>query len=202
MRVRIHLNLARSENAETTIRMHNPKTGAWPTVGYAESIVLSNVTPVISDAIAHRIATGDLKHKTPHAFLEGDLVSWVGKVSNRTANVNLQNQIDQKRIETNMDVIQPFKSVFNQACFVGYNPKFASCFYRHQNDKQDIVDRFISAQSLIACGWLFFANDAVFTTMKSGDYIVNQPQASDFERSTIPKGFDISKKRMASLGFA
>lgn len=199
MRVRIHLNLARSENAETTIRMYNPSTGGWPTVGYAESIVLENITPIVSDVIAHRIATGDLKHKTPHAFLEGDLVSWAGTVSNRPANNDLQDQINQKRIDANQNVVTPFQSVFNHACFVGYNPKFASCFYRHQSKKEDIVDRFISAHTLVACGWLFFADGAVFNAMVPGDYIASQPSASDFEKSTIPKGFEISRKRMRSL---
>lgn len=76
MRVQIHLNLAKPQLAETVVRIQS-ESGAWIGVAYATRLHLNNVVPVINSAAQHNIAKGSSK-KTPHAFLEGDLIHFEG----------------------------------------------------------------------------------------------------------------------------
>lgn len=188
LRVQIHLNLANPELAESVVRIKS-QTGAWISVGYATEIVLGNAIPVIDEKARERISDGGGK-KTPHAFIEGDLLHFKGRLRDKapehlksiadpffTASVSFGRWLDQAQKE---DIK------------INYNPRFATCFYRDRTSKNDINEEYLSANKLIAVGWLFLAQGASFSAL---------PQSKKCDGSLL-EHVSVFEKRALSLGRA
>ena len=197
-RIHIHLNLAKADRAHNTVKVYNPDTGRWPTVAYADALILKNVTPIVHDKIAMKIATGELAHKTPHAFLEADLVSWVGDFRKSGNYISLKQDLFQSRVCEEGQPFDPFcvelSKLFNRAVEVGYNPKTARCFYT-KNNEGEALSKFLSAKELGVCGWFFSAKDEKSTALLPSDLVETPPEKSSFERTEIPKGIKTSIAR-------
>lgn len=151
MRVRVHLNLGHPELAENVVRI-KAASGAWITVAYATELVLENCIPVVNHQAQERIRQGASK-KTPHAFIEGDLAHFKGRLREK-APPHL--------------VKKALPGLIQQAGFtaaaaredkvaINYNPRFASCFYLDNADKSQISQKFEACPEMVVVGWNFGA---------------------------------------------
>lgn len=197
MRVRIHLNLAKPELAETAVRIQAP-SGAWSTVGYATELILENCRPVVDLAAQNKISQGSTR-KVPHAFIEGDLVHFKGRARSKappallkcakphmTRNASFQEEADRAR------------SLGTQ---VNYNPRFAKCFYQDHADKSLINQKFIECDKMIVMGWSFLANRCKFAPIASSDRC--QPAALEktslSEKIGIRRGRETTQRLVSAL---
>lgn len=187
MRVQIHLNLAQPHLAENVVRIQSAR-GSWVGVAYATQLVLHNVVPVVDGHVQQAVADG-LQKKTPHAFLEGDLIHCVGRLREKAPQA-LKN-----------DFFMPTVSDFHHHMSpnheqVNYNPRFATCFFR----KADVVtDKFIFADTLTVVGWNFYAHGNTFERMDKGDYVHKQDGTSLFEKISIARGRKMSENLLNRL---
>ena len=186
LRVQIHLNLAEPKEAENVVRVRSA-SGAWVGVAYAKEILLANVTPVVDPVLQKRIENGDL-HKVPHAFLEGDLVHFRGRWRDLAPSKLKENVHDVFTPDPGFEVAA--KHVLEQGVPVNYNPRFASCFYADKPQRQDIDQRFIGADRLLAVGWQFMAMGATLEPLTTADLSRQGAldKTTDFERQAIGRG--------------
>lgn len=188
LRVRIHLNLAQPDRAESSIKVQS-ENGGWITLAYGHDLIMENVVPVVHTATQKKIAeTGG--RKSPHAFLEGDLVSFAGRLR-----ANTPAQMDKKKLilsKLKTDDRPSLTRDFNTAASINYNPRFASCFYQDQQNKDDIDQKLISAKRLIVRGWTFRTIKPVFKAFEENDrvqdYKKSMAQSSEFERLALKRG--------------
>lgn len=188
LRVRIHLNLAQPDRAESSIKVQGEK-GGWITLAYGHDLIMENVVPVVHTAAQKKIAeTGG--RKSPHAFLEGDLVSFAGRLRENTPS----QMSEQKSILSHLKTDDQPSLIhdFNTAASINYNPRFASCFYQDQQNKDDIDQKLISAKRLIVRGWTFRTIKPVFAVFEEYDRVENYKksiaQSSEFERLALKRG--------------
>lgn len=186
LRVRIHLNLGRPEQAENTIKVRSPKSGRWITLAYADQLRLKNVEPVVHLAAQKRIAkTGG--RKSPHAFLEGDLISFQGRMREKRPR-GFDALADD--LLARMDRSRKLSTAFNTVA-INYNPRFANCFYADNQDKSEINERFVRADNLYAIGWRFCVEGGEFAPFEKGNrnknYQKSLAQTSAFERRALEK---------------
>lgn len=187
MRVQIHLNLAQPQLAENVVRIQSPR-GHWVGVAYATQLLLRNVVPIVDGHAQQAVANG-LQKKTPHAFLEGDLIHCVGRIREKAP--------------------QALKDVFSMPCVhdfhhhmlqpheqVNYNPRFATCFFR----KADVVtEKFIHAHTLTVVGWNFYTQGNIFEAMTGVDYVHKQDGTSLFEKISMMRGRKMSENLLNRL---
>lgn len=188
LRVQIHLNLANPELAESVVRIKS-QTGAWISVGYATEIVLGNAIPVIDEKAREKISEGGGK-KTPHAFIEGDLLHFKGRLRDKAPEY-LKSIADRFFIE-NVLFDQWLGQAQKEDVKINYNPRFATCFYRDRASKEDINEEYLSANKLMAVGWLFLAQEASFSAL---------PQSKKCDVSLLER-VSVFEKRALSLGRA
>jgi len=186
LRVRIHLNLARPELSESSVKVKSPKTGAWLTIAYASEMKLANVIPVVHQAAQKRVVEKGGR-KSPHAFLEGDLISFSGRLRDKMPESLKKLATDILRFEKRAACLS---SEFNGVA-INYNPRFASCFYRDQPTKEQVKERFVGADVLIVRGWAFHVTGGRFTGLSKSDTVQNYQQVltrtSGFEKQAFRK---------------
>lgn len=187
MRVQIHLNLAQPHLAENVVRIQSAR-GSWVGVAYATQLVLHNVVPVVDRHAQQAVADG-LQKKTPHAFLEGDLIYCAGRLRDKAPQV-LKNVFSMPTVnDFHHYVSQPHEQV-------NYNPRFATCFFR----KADMVtEKFIHADTLTVVGWNFYAHNNTFELMDEGDYVHKHDGTSVFEKIAMMRGRKMSEDLLNRL---
>lgn len=181
MRVQIHLNLAKPQLAETVVRIQS-ESGAWIGVAYATRLHLNNVVPVINSAAQHNIAKGSSK-KTPHAFLEGDLIHFEGRLRNKAPET-----VKNKFQPPVCNDFETFKAAYATMDPINYNPRFADCFYKNEQQKSNITQEFVSCSDLIVVGWGFFAENAQYKPMQTHSYCHALDHTSLFEKIANQRG--------------
>lgn len=187
MRVQIHLNLAQPHLAENVVRVQSTR-GAWIGVAYATQLVMRNVVPVVDLQAQQAVANG-LQKKTPHAFLEGDLVHFMGR------------RRDKAPKYLSDTFVAPVMDDFNQrigdcTTQVNYNPRFAQCFYRQA---PSIEEKFVHARELVVSGWNFYTQGDTFEPMTQTDYVHKLEGTSVFEKIAIARGRKTSEEMLNSI---
>lgn len=203
LRVRVHLNLAQADNARSTIQMLNEKTGRWIAVGYADGLLLKNVKTVVNEKTAKKIASGKQRTKSPHAFIEGDLISWVGELREKCPSNILLTNLETFRVKTQTEqerFQESLKPVFNHNVQIGYNPKLAACFYKKPKTSKRPFFKFLSANRVAVCGWSYAAFETRMQVLKERELIKKPAAKTDFEKSEMAKGVKATKKRKQSWG--
>ena len=192
LRVQIHLNLGHPELAETVVRVQS-RSGAWVGVAYATEVVLSDVHPVVHAPSQQKIAEGSGK-KTPHAFLEGTLVHFEGRLRDKAPPKLLQ------QARGHLKACSDFNALRDQAqrtdVRVNYNPRFATCFYQDQPTKTQIADRVVGCAHVVALGWRFWAIDPKLAPLTASDRCAPDAvvRASVFERRALAQGRATTEK--------
>lgn len=191
LRVRVHLNLNHPELAENAVRIQS-RSGAWITVAYATELALENCVPVVDAAAQERVRTGASK-KTPHAFIEGNLVHFKGR--ERPAAPPLLAQKARRFLISN-PVAAPKDAA---ASAINYNPRFAACFYEDKPEKAGIDQKLESATKITAVGWNFRAEGAVFSPLLPGHRCnaSTTKKPSFFELAAIRKGLKATSELSA-----
>lgn len=187
MRVQIHLNLAQPQLAENVVRVQSSR-GTWIGVAYATQLVMRNVVPVV-DLNAQQAVADGLQKKTPHAFLEGDLVHFVGRMREKAPKY-----LSELFVAPVMDDFN--ERIGSCTTLVNYNPRFAQCFYRQS---PSVEDKFICAQELVVSGWNFYTQGNTFEPMTHDDYVHKLERTSVFEKVAIARGRKTSEALMNSL---
>lgn len=192
LRVRVHLNLAKPERAENAVRVLAP-SGAWVTVAYATELLLENVIPVVHLDSQEKIRDGDSR-KVPHAFMEGDLIHFKGRRRDK-APVHLT-QLAAPFLIHNAGFQDTLTQAQQISHPINYNPRFASCFYRDQDNKAAIADRFVQSQQIIVIGWDFLAIAPDFTPLLAHDRCAHEAltKASPSEHHALNQGRDTTHK--------
>lgn len=187
MRVQIHLNLAQPQQAENVVRVQTSR-GNWVAVAYATHLIMRNVVPVVDNHVQQAVADG-LQKKTPHAFLEGDLIHCVGRLRDKAPQV-LKNGFS-------MPTVNDFHHYVSQSHEqVNYNPRFATCFFR----KSEIVtEKFIFADTLTVVGWNFYTQGNTFEAMTGMDYVHKHDGTSVFEKIAMARGRKMSEELLNRL---
>lgn len=187
MRVQIHLNLAQPQQAENVVRIQSAR-GSWVGVAYATHLVLENVVPVVDIHAQQAVADG-LQKKTPHAFLEGDLIHCVGRIRDKAPS-HLKDVFS-------MPVVDDFPHYVSlHGDQVNYNPRFATCFFR----KADVVtDKFVRADTLVVVGWNFYTQGNTFEPMSVHDYVHKHDGTSLFEKIAMARGRKTSETLLNSF---
>lgn len=187
MRVQIHLNLAQPHLAENVVRIQSQR-GAWIGVAYATQLVLKNVVPVVDIHAQQAVADG-LQKKTPHAFLEGDLIHCVGRIREKAP--SLLKEV------FSMPVADDFSHYVSlQDNQVNYNPRFAQCFYRKD---QVVTEKFVRADTLVVVGWNFYTQGNTFEPMSVHDYVHKHDGTSLFEKIAMARGRKTSETLLNSF---
>lgn len=197
LRVRIHLNLAKPDLAENAVRVQTAP-GSWSTVAYASELVLENCVPVINSASQQKIEQGKSR-KVPHAYLEGDLVHFKGRLR-KLATAKAKQAAEGKLVE-DPGFARTAAILASSGAPVNYNPRFAKCFYIDRSHRDHIEDKFVSCPRLAVVGWKFFAQDPITEKMLPQDFC--QPQAlalaSAFEKSVLRRGHEKTSAHLNDL---
>lgn len=197
LRVRIHLNLARPDLAENAVRVQTA-FGSWSTVAYANELVLENCVPVINTASQQKIEQGKSR-KVPHAYLEGDLVHFKGRLRNLAT--SRAKALAEGKLVQDPGFNATAATLASQGQPINYNPRFAKCFYIDRQCRNEIQDRFVSCPRLAVVGWKFFAQDPLTSPMLPQDYC--HPQAlslaSSSEKSVLRRGHKKTSSHLSSL---
>lgn len=128
--------------------------------------------------------------KIPHAFLEGDLVHFEGRVRDAVSPAARRLVDAFPRLSTAETL---WIQAQGQAQRLNYNPRFASCFYVDAPERSAITDRFIAARQLVIRGWACQALGPLETTpLLACDRMQPQAleQASAFELRAVRKGWE------------
>lgn len=194
MRVRIHLNLAAPHAAESVIKAQS-SSGRWVTVAYGDSIQMEDVRPVVNLQIQERVRAGRIG-KVPHAFLEGDLVSFQGRLrelapaSLKTAAARHLSPPSGERHRHRAVAVNlpPQTTLPGQP--VGYNPRFARCFYARAATREQIDREFVHARRVTVTGWTFTAHGGRFRHLSPQDRCnpADMEKTSAFERQALRQG--------------
>lgn len=196
MRVRVHLNLAEPKTAETVVKVRSPR-GGWVTVAYAQEVVLTNAEPVVDHELRERVRSGALK-KTPHAFIDGDLVAWRGRWRDKAPS-DLQRAIASERATQG-----PLpRAAASDRRPIGYNPRSASCFYAvPETAGAPPSERFVRADRLHAIGWAYGATGGVFVPTTAADLCAPEDRArtSVFERIARAQGRETTQRLLNEGG--
>ena len=192
MRVQIHLNLANPELAEQVVRIKAP-SGAWIGVAYATHLVLDNCRPVVNEEMRQRISEGTLGKK-PHAFIEGDLVHFEGRVRDKAP----------ERLKALWNKGAPSTNTYSpmeERIPINYNPRFAKCFYLDQPQKDHIDSQFLSAQRMEVIGWSCMAQGVEHTPLLLNDLCDSNAleRTCAFERMSIAKGRKATSQLMGPV---
>lgn len=166
LRVRIHLNLAKPERAESAVKIQSPKSGAWITVGYATQMLLEQCEPVVDLASQDKIEKGSTR-KVPHAFIEGSLVHFLGRI--RTKAPSDLVDLARPHLVKHPSFLSRCQEIQEQDLPVNYNPRFARCFYRHRPDRSAISERFERCQAMAVVGWNHWAENARWSPLDAAD---------------------------------
>lgn len=177
MRVQIHLNLGQPQLAENVVRMQSP-SGAWIGVAYATQLILHDVVPHVDETVQQSVADG-LQKKIPHAFLEGELMHFVGRM--------------REKAPKNLILERPRQDGFagrvlqaqHAGIEINYNPRVATCFYQAANIP---TDKFVHADALVVSGWNFYALGAQLQPLKIQEYTNKRAGTSAFEKLAIARG--------------
>lgn len=195
MRVRIHLNLGAPAKAESAVKVQTPRRG-WVTVAYAQQITLAQAEPMVDHDLRERVRLGEIK-KVPHAFIEGELVSFQGRWRPK-APPGLQAALvayRQPGIATHQE--QPLNR--RQ---VGYNPRVATCFYASvlDHDPAKITEQFLKADRLEAIGWGFYAIGGTFRELALCDRCAPEDlnRTSTFEKGALVQGWAMTQHLMSA----
>lgn len=203
LRVRIHLNLARAAEAENTIKVKNPKTGRWPTIAYGRALILNDVRPIVHETTRARIASGQQIRKTPHAFLEGDLVAWNGRLRAANDYDDLKSEIMKQHQELEDDSFRrALVQAFSAQTLIGFNPKMAKLFYVLGDRGRKPKFAFQGAGRLGVCGWSYAAIKPETIGLKRTDFVRLPPPSSAVEKREIPKGIQRTIQRKEKLGLS
>lgn len=191
MRVRIHLNLAEPQRAESAVKVQSPQ-GGWVTVAYAQDLHLTDAVPVVDHRLREQVRLGRIK-KVPHAFIEGNLVAFRGRWRDK-APPHL------KALARPHHQATPLPPVVSGQP-VGYNPRVATCFYATvpDHDPAKLTDRFVAAGHLRAVGWAFFVEKATFVPLTPADRCAPEDRArtSAFEKEALVQGWTTTHALMA-----
>lgn len=192
VRVRIHLNLAQPERAECAVKVQSPR-GGWITVGYSTHLRLENCQPVVDLQRQQVISRGEGK-KTPHAFIEGDLVAFQGRVRP----VAPQDLVRASGIMA----LGPPGAANDVGQPINYNPRFARCFYLDQPSKDLVSERLVSCGAMDVVGWSFLARDIRAAPLQPSDMCPGHAlqMASKFEKQAISAGIATTRKMLPAIG--
>lgn len=166
LRARIHLNLAKPERAENAVKVQSPHTGAWITVGYATQLLLEQCVPAVDLAAQEKIRQGSTR-KVPHAFIEGNLVHFHGRLRTK-APKDLLDTVKEHLVD-HPSFLSRCQSIQAQDLPINYNPRFARCFYRHQADRATISQRFERCQAMAVVGWNHWVEKAQWSPLTQED---------------------------------
>lgn len=186
LRVRIHLNLANPELAESVIRVQS-HTGAWVSVAYAKELMLENAVPVVDLDAQRKISQGASK-KTPHAFVEGDLAHFVGRLREKAPLALLRKVAPQ--LVNGKGFERHWQTSIEQGQQINYNPRFATCFYLDHPFKGQIQDKLVACQRLAVVGWKFLATGIQSVPMAPGERMAPErlERTSIMERQALARG--------------
>jgi hypothetical protein len=196
LRVRIHLNLAKPELAESAVRIQSP-SGAWVTVGYATELALANCKPVV-DLKAQSVISQGAAKKTPHAFIEGDLVHFRGREREQAPPALRAQARPFLKASTRFSSLRT--QADNEQAAINYNPRFASCFYCDAPDRTQIHDKFVASNALVAMGWKFLAIGPQVAPLLDADRCAPEAlaKASIFEHLALRRGRQTTERLMAA----
>lgn len=191
--VQIHLNLAQPGLAENVVRVQS-QSGAWVGVAYATELVLSHVHPVVDQRARLRIEHGEGK-KTPHAFLQGTLLHFKGRLREK-APLDLQEQV-QPFLTPSPDFEALYQESVASGQAINYNPRFATCFYQDQPDKSSITQQFERAETLMVLGWQCVALQGQFSPLlpENRCHATALERTSLFEKLAIQRGKKTTQER-------
>jgi len=187
MKVRIHLNLAKPERAETSVKIQS-ESGAWITVAYATELRLIDCKPVVNVGTQKRVERGE-HHKTPHAFLEGTLAHFKGRVRSKAPD-----KLIKKAVPWLIEKPLSYKPEEFQK--INYNPRFASCFYLDTGDKKTINEKFIACDRLNVIGWSFQGKGVQKTVIEPSEFCTPDALSltTDTERKAMKQGIARTEK--------
>ena len=184
MKVRVHLNLANPARAENVVKVKTDK-GSWLTVAYATQMILKDCYPVVEALAQERIRTGASK-KVPHAYIEGELVHFVGRLRPLAPKktVDLARPFLKSMPEFE-DVVQEMLETSEP---INYNPRVARCFYLDEAGEKK--QKFVSCPEMLVLGWSFRALSPQLVKMSKNDLCEKDDVllTSLFERSVISRG--------------
>lgn len=195
MRVRIHLNLAAPHAAESVIKAQS-SSGRWVTVAYGDGIQMEDVRPVVNLQIQERVRAGRIG-KVPHAFLEGNLVSFRGRLrelapaSLKTAAArHLSPRQGERRPPVHAAAVNLHPQTPPPGQPIGYNPRFARCFYAKAAAREQIDREFVHARRVTVTGWTFAAHGGRFRPLSPQDRCApaDMEKTSAFERQALRQG--------------
>lgn len=197
LRVRIHLNLAKPELAENVVKVKLPG-GTWSTVAYAKELLLENCVPFVDPLAQERIRAGSSR-KVPHAYIEGDLVHFSGRVRNLAPKRALA--LARPHLICRDDFEHRAANFLNDPIRINYNPRFARCFYKDAPTRDQVSDRFVSCDSMMVVGWSFMARAVTLTPLLASDRCSPEDlaKASSSERSVLRRGHDTTAQRVARI---
>ena len=202
LRARIRLNLGReAANAENSIHIQNPETGAWPTAAYAQNIILENVTPVYWDSKIDAIASGD-SHKQVCSFLEGDLVKWTGRYADNCSDSCIDAlKASDSHYTDNSALDDDILSAHAANIRVEFNPKRCKRFYIGPLDS-DEAKQFDSARRMAVYQNRCWANEARCSDLEAEHIIPKdeRQQVSDDEKRKLGHFTRAALAREAELG--
>lgn len=188
MRVQIHLNLGQPQLAENVVRVQSP-SGAWIGVAYATQLILHDVVPHVDKTVQQSVADG-LQKKIPHAFLEGKLLHFVGRM--------------RERAPTNLILDRPRQDGFvnrvlqaqHAGIEINYNPRVATCFYQAADTP---TEKFIQCDSLVVSGWNFYALGAQLQPLAGHEYVNKRAGTSAFEKLAVARGRKTSEGLLSDI---
>jgi hypothetical protein len=199
-RVRIHLRLPEAHKAEICLKLNNyDEAGCLkssPHVANAKILILENITPIVDHQKRNKILQGKTG-KTPCAFLEGEIVSWSGYFNKNAKAEHIKRLAEYKKQELSLS--DKDKKLIEENSFVGFNPKKADFFYLVEDGI--IKSEFLKASRLIAVHWNFAVDQgAAFRSVNISRPLNMTAKFSKIENVDIPKGMEVSKRKLKSLG--
>lgn len=200
-RVRIHLNLKNPHAAESSIKLQQGAAGEhWPTIAYADHILLRDVVPVVDEAKHRAIVAGGIK--MPMAFLEGELVAWSGRWRD-TETLQHKELLRQQQqaiagLKSTPQAMRPgLAEAFADSNTLQYNPKKSAAFYWGPPTAPP-QQMFVRGARVAGVGWCFKAPNADITPMPPSN-LVHQVRQTETERRDIPKGIKTTQRLLEDL---
>lgn len=200
-RVRIHLRLPQPHLGENVIRLQvgsNPSDIRFPAVAYAAAVLLKNVVPVVNEELRQKIEKGEIS-KTPCAFLEGDLVAWMGRFREKAPPLHKAFLAASLNHALMQDAL--FRSLIGGEKCVGFNPKKMKFFYMVPPQGLPVCDIFKGAESLAVLHWHYSASgDLRSREIHSADFTGIPATPSKTEIEGIKRGRNKTMVRLHELG--
>lgn len=197
LRVRIHLNLANPAQAENVVKVKLPG-GTWSTVAYAKELLLQNCLPHVDPSAKERIRAGESR-KVPHAYIEGDLVHFSGRL--RALAPKRALDLARPHLVASPDFSRQAEEFLKDPVRINYNPRFARCFYKDAPTRDQVTDRFVCCDSMLVLGWSFMGRGVELAPLLPTDRCRPEDlaKASPSERSVLRRGHETTAQQVARI---